>query len=174
LLGLYGQQVRIKLGEIVKQTTKMDDAQLKLSSQVCFPVYSASRLITKAYKPYLDEMGITYPQYLVLLVLWENDSLSVNQITEKLLLNTNTLSPLLKRMEKMELLQRNRSETDERSVIVQLTEKGKNLKDQAKPIPEQLIKILLTENIKISDVLQLKEMLNEWITILTEDNKNLE
>jgi DNA-binding MarR family transcriptional regulator len=152
----------------------MDDAQLKLSNQVCFPIYSASRLITKAYKPYLDEMGITYPQYLVLMVLWENDSLSVNQITEKLLLNTNTLSPLLKRMERMQLLQRNRSEADERSVIVQLTEKGKNLKDQAKPIPEQLIKILLTENIKISDVLQLKEMLNEWIKILTEDNKNLE
>jgi DNA-binding MarR family transcriptional regulator len=152
----------------------MDDAQLKLSSQVCFPIYSASRLITKAYKPYLDEMGITYPQYLVLMVLWENDSLSVNQITERLLLNTNTLSPLLKRMERMQLLQRNRSEADERSVIVQLTEKGKNLKDQAKPIPEQLIKILLTENIKISDVLQLKEMLNEWIKILTEDNKNLE
>ena len=152
----------------------MDDAQLKLSSQVCFPIYSASRLITKAYKPYLDEMGVTYPQYLVLMVLWENDSLSVNQITEKLLLNTNTLSPLLKRMERMQLLQRNRSEADERSVIVQLTEKGKNLKDQAKPIPEQLIKILLTENIKISDVLQLKEMLNEWIKILTEDNKNLE
>ena len=152
----------------------MDDAQLKLSNQVCFPIYSASRLITKAYKPYLDEMGITYPQYLVLMVLWENDSLSVNQITEKLLLNTNTLSPLLKRMERMQLLQRNRSESDERSVIVQLTEKGKNLKDQAKPIPDQLIKILLTENIKISDVLQLKEMLNEWIKILTEDNKNLE
>ncbi|CAM3065521.1 MarR family winged helix-turn-helix transcriptional regulator [Flavobacterium frigoris] len=152
----------------------MDDAQLKLSSQVCFPLYSASRLLTKAYKPYLDEMGITYPQYLVLLVLWENDDLSVNQITEKLLLNTNTLSPLLKRMEKMELLQRNRSTTDERSVIVQLTKKGKNLKDQAKPIPEKLIKILLTENIKISDVLQLKEMLNEWIKILGEGNKNLE
>ncbi|WP_339920329.1 MarR family transcriptional regulator [uncultured Flavobacterium sp.] len=152
----------------------MDDAQLKLSNQVCFPIYSASRLITKAYKPYLDEMGITYPQYLVLMVLWENDILSVNQITEKLLLNTNTLSPLLKRMERMQLLQRNRSESDERSVIVQLTEKGKNLKDQAKPIPDQLIKILLTENIKISDVLQLKEMLNEWIKILTEDNKNLE
>lgn len=152
----------------------MDDAQLKLSSQVCFPLYSASRLITKAYKPYLDEMGITYPQYLVLLVLWENDKLSVNQITEKLLLNTNTLSPLLKRMERMELLQRNRSETDERSVIVQLTKKGKSLKDQAKPIPEKLIKILLTENINVSDVIQLKEMLNEWIKILTEDNKNLE
>jgi hypothetical protein len=76
----------------------MNDAQLKLSSQICFPLYSASRLITKAYKPYLDEMGITYPQYLVLLVLWENDGLYVNQITE-LLLSTNTLSPLL-RMEK--------------------------------------------------------------------------
>ncbi|SEA42439.1 DNA-binding transcriptional regulator, MarR family [Flavobacterium gillisiae] len=152
----------------------MDDAQLKLSSQVCFPLYSASRLLTKAYKPYLDEMGITYPQYLVLIVLWENDELSVNQITEKLLLNSNTLSPLLKRMEKMELLQRNRSTTDERSVIVQLTEKGKSLKDQAKPIPDKLIKVLLTENINLSDVLQLKEMLNEWIKILTEDNKNLE
>ena len=152
----------------------MDDSQLKLSSQVCFPLYSASRLLTKAYKPYLDEMGITYPQYLVLIVLWENDELSVNQITEKLLLNSNTLSPLLKRMEKMELLQRNRSTTDERSVIVQLTEKGKSLKDQAKPIPDKLIKVLLTENINLSDVLQLKEMLNEWIKILTEDNKNLE
>lgn len=152
----------------------MEDAQLKLSSQVCFPLYSASRLITKAYRPYLEEMGITYPQYLVLMVLWENDGLSVNQITEKLLLNTNTLSPLLKRMEKMELLQRNRSSEDERSVIVHLTEKGKNLKAQARPIPENLIKILLTENINMSEVIQLKDMLNEWIRILTENDKNLE
>jgi DNA-binding MarR family transcriptional regulator len=152
----------------------MNDNQLKLSSQVCFPLYSASRLITKAYKPYLDEMGITYPQYLVLLVLWENDGISVNQITEKLLLNTNTLSPLLKRMEKMELLQRTRSSEDERSVIVQLTEKGRILKEQAKPIPEKLIKILLTENIDVSDVIQLKEMLNDWITLLTENNKTKE
>jgi DNA-binding MarR family transcriptional regulator len=152
----------------------MNDDALKLSSQVCFPLYSASRLITKAYKPYLDEMGITYPQYLVLLVLWENDGLSVSQITEKLLLNTNTLSPLLKRMEKMELLQRNRSSEDERSVIVQLTEKGRKLKDQAKPIPEKMIKILLTENTTVSDVIQLKEMLNDWIKILTDNNKKIE
>jgi hypothetical protein len=82
-----------------KTKTNMNDAQLKLSSQICFPF--RFRLITKAYKPYLDEMGITYPQYLVLLVLWENDGLYVNQITEKLLLSTNTLSPLLKRMEKI-------------------------------------------------------------------------
>ncbi len=152
----------------------MDNTQLQLSNQICFPIYSASRLITKAYRPYLDEMGLTYPQYLVLMVLWENDSISVNQISEKLLLNTNTLSPLLKRMEKMELLQRNRSSKDERSVIVQLTEKGGELKAMAKPIPEKLIKILLTENIKLSEVHQLKDMLNEWIKILTDNNKNLD
>ena len=147
----------------------MDKLQLK--NQVCFPIYSASRLITKAYKPFLDEMGITYPQYLVLMVLWENDQLSVNQISEKLLLNTNTISPLLKRMEKLELLQRRRSSEDERSVVVELKAKGKRLKDEAKPIPEQLLKILLNDNIELSEVLQLKEMLNHWIEILTENNK---
>ena len=84
----------------------MNSPQLLLRNQVCFPIYSVSRLITKAYKPFLDKMGITYPQYLVLMVLWENDALNINQVTEKLLLNTNTLSPLLKRMEKLELLER--------------------------------------------------------------------
>jgi DNA-binding MarR family transcriptional regulator len=152
----------------------MDDTQLKLGNQICFPLYSASRLITKAYMPYLDAMGLTYPQYLVLMVLWEKDGVSVNQITEKLLLNTNTVSPLLKRMEKMELLQRNRSSKDERSVIVQLTGKGKQLKEQARPIPEKMIKILLNENINLTEVLQLKNMLNEWIDILSEHNKNSE
>lgn len=151
----------------------MDSPQLKLSNQVCFPLYSASRLITKAYKPYLDNLGITYPQYLVFLVLWETDKVSVNQISEKLMLNSNTLSPLLKRMEKMNLLERNRSEKDERSVIIQLTEKGRLLKDQAKPIPESLVQILVNENINLSEVLQLKEMLNQWIEILKSNEKNL-
>ena len=150
----------------------MDNTQLQLSNQICFPIYSVSRLITKAYKPYLNEMGLTYPQYLVPMVLWENDSISINQISEKLLLNTNTLSPLLKRMEKMKLLQRNRSSKDERNVIVELIEKGTNLKTQATPIPEKLIKILLTENIKLAEVLQLKDVLNEWISILSENNNN--
>ena len=150
----------------------MENTQLQLSNQICFPLYSVSRLITKAYKPYLEKMGITYPQYLVLMVLWENDRISVNQISEKLVLNTNTLSPLLKRMEKMNLLQRNRSSKDERSVIVELTEKGENLQNQAAPIPEKLIKILITENINLLEVLQLKDMLNEWIRILSDNNKN--
>ena len=150
----------------------MNSPQLLLSNQICFPIYSVSRLITKAYKPFLDKMGITYPQYLVLMVLWENDALNINQVTEKLLLNTNTLSPLLKRMEKLELLERNRSSQDERIVVIRLTKKGMQLKKQAMPIPEQLVKTLLTENIKIDDVMQLKNMMNEWIKLLSEQEKN--
>jgi len=155
----------------------MNNSPLKLSNQICFPIYSTSRLLTKAYKPFLEKMGLTYPQYLVLMVLWEEDELSVNQITDRLILNTNTLSPLLKRMEKMELLNRNRSSKDERIVMVQLTEKGMQLKAEALPIPEKLISTLLTANIALSDVLQLKEILNEWIKILsvkTQDSESSE
>lgn len=149
----------------------MDDTQLQLSNQICFPLYSVSRLITKAYKPYLDQMEITYPQYLVLMVLWEKDGVCINEISEKLLLNTNTLSPLLKRMENSNLLKRNRSCEDERSVIIELTEKGKNLKKQAAPVPDELIKILITENIQLDEVIQLKGMLNEWIELLSDNKK---
>lgn len=146
----------------------MDDQQLKLNNQICFPIYSVSRLITKAYKPFLEEMGLTYPQYLVLLVLWENDKLSVNQIGEKLLLNTNTLSPLIKRMEKMDLLLRTRSKEDERSVLIQLTEKGKTLRNTALPIPEKLLNNLLTEDITITEIMLLKDTLNKWSDILSD------
>lgn len=151
----------------------MSDSNLKLENQICFPVYSASRLITKAYKPFLDEMELTYPQYLVLMVLWENEPLTVNKISEKLLLKTNTLSPLLKRMEKVGLLSRTRSKEDERIVVVELTEKGKGLKNKARPIPEKLLHELLSDNIELSDVLQLKEMLNEWIKILSSKTQDI-
>lgn len=150
----------------------MDSQQLQLSNQICFPVYSASRLITKAYKPFLDQLDVTYPQYLVLMVLWENDRSTVNQISEKLMLNTNTLSPLLKRMEKAELIQRNRSTLDERSVIIQLTEKGKQLKTQALSIPEKLLGTVLSENIRLDEVIQLKETLNSLIKVLSKDHNN--
>lgn len=152
----------------------MDDSQLKLENQICFPIYSTSKLLTKAYKPFLDEMGLTYPQYLVLMVLWEEDGLSVNAISEKLMLNTNTLSPLLKRMEKMELLQRQRSPKDERSVLLNLTKKGAELKSLARPVPEKLLGALLNENIELNDVLQLKEMLNEWIKVLSNKAERIE
>jgi len=150
----------------------MDDQQLKLNNQICFPIYSVSRLITKAYKPFLEEMGLTYPQYLVLLVLWENDKLSVNKIGEKLLLNTNTLSPLIKRMEKMDLLLRTRSEKDERSVFIQLTEKGKDLKKTAIPIPEKLLNTLIREDVELTEVMLLKDTLNKWIDILSEKHND--
>lgn len=150
----------------------MKDSQLLLDNQLCFPIYSVSRLITKAYKPHLDDLGLTYPQYLVLMVLWENDGLSVNKISEKLLLNTNTLSPLLKRMEKMQLLQRNRSTEDERSVIVQLTSTGTKLKSKAGPIPEKLLTELLSDNIQMDDMLQLKDTLCELIKVLNHKSKD--
>ncbi len=144
----------------------MKNKQLLLKNQVCFPIYSVSRLLTKAYKPYLDELGITYPQYLVLMVLWENDGLSVNQITEKLLLNTNTLSPLLKRMEKMQLIERSRCKKDERSVIIKLTPNGKTLKIQALTIPEKLSSDILSDRIQMEDMLHLKDTLCELINVL--------
>ena len=149
----------------------MDGDQLKLSSQICFPMYSVSRLITKVYKPYLDELGITYPQYLVLLVLWENDNQTVNDISKKLILNTNTISPLLKRMERLKLIQRNRSIKDERSVLVQLTESGTELKNKALPIPEKLINELTTKNIQVEDVIKLKDLLCKWMSVLSEQKE---
>ncbi len=150
----------------------MNEKQLLLSSQICFPIYSVSRLITKAYKPYLEELGITYPQYLVLMVLWENDKLSVNQITEKLLLNTNTVSPLLKRMEKLKLVNRTRSKKDERIVVIQLSKKGKQLRTKALPIPEKLTEDIVSGKIEMDDMFKLKETLCELMTVLTDKNKN--
>ncbi|TXD91927.1 MarR family winged helix-turn-helix transcriptional regulator [Gillisia hiemivivida] len=145
--------------------------QLKLDNQICFPLYSVSRLITKAYKPFLEKMGITYPQYLVLMVLWEQGNLSVNQIGEKLLLNTNTLSPLIKRMEKIDLLNRTRSTKDERSVRIELTKKGKSLKADASEVPGKLLNTLLSEEVELTDVMLLKDTLDKWINVLKEKSE---
>lgn len=149
----------------------MKEDQLLLSNQICFPVYSVSRLLTKAYKPYLEKLGITYPQYLVLMVLWENDKVSVNQITEKLLLNTNTMSPLLKRMEKSDLIHRTRSQEDERIVIIALSDKGKELKTKALPIPDKLFNEIVADKIEVDDMLKLKDTLCELISVLKVKNE---
>jgi len=137
--------------------------QLKLENQLCFPVYATSRLITKEYQPYLDELGITYPQYLVLLVLWETNAMPVNDIAKKLLLKTNTLTPLLKRMEQLGLVERKKSEQDERKVIVHLATKGEELEDLAAQIPEKLARNLLDENVSIESLMGLKDQLNAII-----------
>ena len=112
--------------------------QLKLDNQLCFPFYSVSRLIIRKYQPYLEKLEITYPQYLVLLVLWENDAMPVNDIAKRLILQTNTVTPLLKRMEIQGLVVRDKSAKDERKVIIRLTEKGMKMEILAAEIPDKL------------------------------------
>ena len=112
--------------------------QLKLENQLCFRLYTAARLTMGVYHPYLDPLGITYPQYLVLLVLWEQDKQPVCDIAKKMMLDTNTVTPLLQRMEKSGLINRTRGKEDSRQRIVSLTEKGKAMQEQAKHIPECL------------------------------------
>lgn len=143
--------------------------QLKLENQLCFPVYAASRLITREYKPYLDNIGITYPQYLVLMVLWEKDDIPVNDIAKKLILKTNTITPLLKRMEQLDLIIRKRSEDDERKVMVLLTKKGIDLQILAAKIPGELIEKLSSSKIKIDDLIGLKDSLNSIISFLSKE-----
>lgn len=111
---------------------------LKLENQLCFPLYSLSKLITSRYRPYLEPLDLTYPQYLVMLVLWEHGQMSVGAIGEKLGLDSGTLTPLLKRLEIKDLITRTRSKSDERTVMITLTTAGKELENQALTIPRQL------------------------------------
>lgn len=141
--------------------------QLKLENQLCFPIYAASRLITREYQPFLDALGITYPQYLVLMVLWESDGISVNEISQKMILNTNTVTPLLKRMETQGFITRKRSSSDERKVIVKLTSKGIELQQQAAEIPLKLVNALLAGPLNVDDLVMLKDKLNQMIVLLS-------
>ncbi len=118
----------------------MIDNQLKLENQLCFRLYTAARLTMGAYHPYLDPLGITYPQYLVMLLLWEQDRQPVCDIAKKLLLDTNTVTPLLQRMEKSDFITRTKGKEDTRQRIVSLTPKGKDLYKQAKHIHEGIIR----------------------------------
>ena len=111
------------------------DAMLRLDNQLCFALYSASLAMTKVYKPLLDSIGLTYPQYLVMLVLWEKEGLMVSEIGEKLSLDSGTLTPLLKRLKTSGLVTRIRAVDDERRVHISLTAAGRALKLQAAAIP---------------------------------------
>jgi len=106
-------------------------AELQLDNQICFRLYTAARLITQAYTPMLTELSITYPQYLVLMVLWEKDSQPVNDIAHRLVLETNTVTPLLQRMEKLGIVTRKKGEQDKRQQIVSLTKKGRDMEEKA-------------------------------------------
>lgn len=144
----------------------MEFEQLKLSNQICFPIYAASRLITREYQPHLEVLGITYPQYLVLMVLWEEDGITVNDIAGKLILNTNTVTPLLKRMEAMGIITRKRYDRDERKVLISLTEKGKAMREQAADIPLQLMEGLQSSVINLDELMVLRDHLNLLIGFL--------
>ncbi|MBN1647994.1 MAG: MarR family transcriptional regulator [Spirochaetales bacterium] len=145
----------------------MEYDELKLSNQLCFPVYAASRLIIREYQPYLDKLGITYPQYLVLMILWEEKTMPVNDIARKLVLKTNTVTPLLKRMEAQGIISRQKSNTDTRKVIVGLTDKGRKLRTQAAGIPRQLGAKLTEGPLSINELQNLKRALTVLIDYLS-------
>ncbi len=139
----------------IRKDNKMADEQLKLENQLCFRLYTAARLTMGAYHPYLDPLGITYPQYLVMLVLWEQDKQPVCDIAKKLLLDTNTVTPLLQRMEKAGFISRTKGKTDTRQRIVSLTQKGKALYEQAKPIPECLLNDVALKTGEMEDLVKI-------------------
>jgi DNA-binding MarR family transcriptional regulator len=141
-----------------KQTPKAD--LLRLDRQLCFPLYAASRLVTRLYQPLLEPLGLTYPQYIVLMILWEDAPCSVSQLGSRALLNSNTLTPLLKRLEQLGFVRRTRSASDERVVELSLTAEGAALKLLCAAIPEQLAKVLGYSGAKVA---ALKAALDELV-----------
>lgn len=144
----------------------MIENQLKLENQLCFPVYAASRLIIREYMPYLDKLDLTYPQYLVMLVLWENGSVNVNEITKKLILKTNTVTPLLKRMEKQGFITREKSTKDERKVMITLTPIGVDMRNDALQIPVQLGQKLANSALSRDEMIATKNNLCSMVDFL--------
>src|SRR4051794_23668132 len=127
---------------------------LMLDSQLCFAVYSTAHAFNRVYKPLLDRLGLTYPQYLVMLVLWEHDDVPVKDIGGRLFLDSGTLTPLLKRLEAAHLIKRTRSADDERQVLVALTPQGQALKEKARSVPQS---ILAASDCSVSELVTMKD-----------------
>ena len=145
-------------------------AELQLDNQVCFRLYTAARLVTQAYTPILTALGITYPQYLVLMVLWEKDNQPVNDIARRLVLETNTVTPLLQRMEKLGIVSRKKGEQDKRQQIVSLTPKGKALEEEAfAQIPSGMNEQLSTCPLNLEDYQRLAQELDSIINSLKKE-----
>ena len=136
---------------------------LKLENQLCFRLYASSREVIKKYKPILDQYNLTYTQYLTMLVLWENEKITVKVIGEKLHLDSGTLTPLIKKLEKMNLVTKYRSKEDDRVVIVELTDEGRNLKDDMIDVPR---KAFCSLGIEKEQILELKKNLDSLLEIL--------
>jgi MarR family transcriptional regulator, organic hydroperoxide resistance regulator len=138
--------------------------ELALDRQVCFALYAASRAVTQLYRPLLDELGLTYPQYLALLVLWERGPVTVSELGTALDLDSGTLSPLLKRLEAAGLLTRSRRAADERSVEIRLTADGERLRERAATVPRKIAK---ATGLRAAELVELRHTLTE----LTRDLK---
>ncbi len=145
------------------------DEALSLDRQICFPLYAASRLLTRVYQPILGPLGITYPQYIVLLVLWEVAPCTVSQVGERVLLNTNTITPLLKRLEQLGLVERLRRTTDERVVEVHLTAAGLGLKAHCNCFPSRLLE---STQFPLEKAAALKQLLDELVLTLRSGSEN--
>lgn len=142
--------------------------QLKLENQMCFRLYTAARLVTNAYRPFFEPLGITYPQYLVLMVLWEHDNLTISEISDKLGLESNTITPLLQRMEKLGLVVRTRGAVDGRQRLVSLTKAGKAMEERCKDVPTCLMHNILSESDEnaLQDMMALAPLLDKLIMML--------
>lgn len=134
----------------------MNEDTLKLKNQICFPLYACSREVIKKYKTLLDPIGLTYTQYIAMMVLWEQKSVNVKSLGEQLYLDSGTLSPLLKKMEAQGLVIRNRDAEDERNVIVTITPKGEELKEYAREIPQKMGACI---NLSVEDASNLYKLL---------------
>ncbi|WP_372379755.1 MarR family winged helix-turn-helix transcriptional regulator [Vibrio natriegens] len=140
-----------------------DDEKILLENQVCFPLYSAANAVIRAYRPLLDELELTYSQYLVMMVLWEKDGASVKELGSRLHLDSGTLTPLLKRLEAKGFVTRGRSESDERVRVLNLTSEGKQLKTRAKSVPNVIAcKITL----ELDELITLKNLCNKLLDTL--------
>jgi MarR family transcriptional regulator, organic hydroperoxide resistance regulator len=149
----------------MKMTKKHADLALRLDNQICFAVYSTAHAFNRVYKPLLDHLGLTYPQYLAMLVLWERDGVPVKDIGARLFLDSGTLTPLLKRLEKAQLIKRTRSSADERQVLIALTPQGQALQDKAKAVPQSILAATACSVAELStiknELVALRDRLNE-------------
>ncbi len=145
--------------------------QLKLDNQLCFRLYAAARLVVQSYQPWLSELGITYTQYLALMVLWEDSPLTVSEISSRLKLESNTITPLIKRMEAQGLVKRTKGKEDGRQTVVSLTPEGKALEAEASSIPSCMAGKLAGRGISLEKLAAIVPGLDEIIDKLSQDTK---
>ena len=139
--------------------------KLKLENQLCFPLYAASRMVVRQYRPYLDALDLTYTQYIVMMVLWVENKISVKDLGEKLYLDSGTLTPVLKSMEKKGFLRRYRSSEDERVLIAELTEKGQALQADAASVPDKMASCIKLDQQEASDLYMLLYKILEMLQV---------